>query len=111
MMAEESSLFLRSKDRQALLALFEHFLPSITVWVYGSRVNGTAHDASDLDLVLRSSDLSHIPFMALGDFQEALTESNIPILVEARDWAVLPDYFHTEILKNYVVLKDGQKLD
>jgi len=37
----------------------------------------------------------------LDDFLTALRELNIPILVEARDWARLPRSFHRGILKNY----------
>ena len=99
------SLLIRAQDREALRQLLERHLPGVTAWAYGSRVNGTAHEASDLDLVLRSPDLSPIPRLALDDFLTALRESNIPILVEARDWARLPEAFHREILKHYVVLK------
>jgi predicted nucleotidyltransferase len=102
------SLFLRDKDRDSLLILLDKYLPNVSAWVYGSRVKGGAHDTSDLDVVLRSADLSPIPFGALEDFWEALRESNIPILVEARDWARLPTAFHAEILKCYVVLKNGE---
>ncbi|MEW6038619.1 MAG: nucleotidyltransferase domain-containing protein [Pseudomonadota bacterium] len=102
----EPSLRLREKDRQTLLRLLERHLSGVSAWAYGSRVNGDAHDASDLDLVLRSADLSPIPPGPLDDFLEAVRESNIPILVEGRDWARLPESFHREILKKYCVLKE-----
>jgi predicted nucleotidyltransferase len=102
-----TTLFLRDKDKQQLLQLLAHYLPSVTAWAYGSRVNGDAHDTSDLDVVLRSADLTPIPFDELEDFLEAVRESQIPILIEARDWARLPTSFHTEILKNYCVLREG----
>ena len=98
------ALFLREKDKQQLLRLLARYLPDVTAWAYGSRVNGDAHDASDLDIVLRSPDLSPIPLLALAEFLQALQDSTIPILIEARDWARLPVSFHQEILKNYVVL-------
>ncbi len=103
-----TNLFLRDKDKQKLLQLLADNLPTVTAWVYGSRVNGEAHDTSDLDMVLRSADLSPIQLNDLADFFEACRESTIPILVEAHDWARLPTCFHEEILKNYVVLKDGE---
>ncbi len=101
----ESKLYLRDKDKQRLLKLLADYLPNVTAWAYGSRVKVEAHEASDLDLVLRSTDLGRIPIDALEDFLQALNDSNIPILVEARDWARLPVSFHEEILKNYVVLE------
>lgn len=97
-------LFLRDKDKQGLQQLLARYLPTVTVWAYGSRVNGDAHEASDLDIVLRSSDLSPIPVQELNAFLEAVRESNIPILIDARDWARLPASFHEVILRNYVEL-------
>ena len=104
----QDSLFLRDRDKQKLLDLLGHYLPTVDAWAYGSRVNGDAHDASDLDLVLRSADLSPIPLEQLLNFLDALRESTIPIIVEARDWVRLPLSFHQEIVKKYVVLKGHQ---
>lgn len=99
------NLYLRDKDKQRFLKLLTELLPTVTAWAYGSRVKGEAHDTSDLDVVLRSTDLTPIPFEELDTFLQALNDSNIPILVEARDWARLPTSFHEEILKNYIVIE------
>lgn len=40
----------------------------------------------------------------LGALSEAFHDSTIPFFVEARDWARLPDSFHAEIERDYVVL-------
>lgn len=103
-----TTLYLREKDRTRIIALLAQHLPEASAWAYGSRVNGTAHEASDLDVVLRSTDLSPIPKQKLEALTQALQESNIPIIVEARDWARLTAAFHQEILKNYVVLKEAE---
>ncbi|MDE0411190.1 MAG: restriction endonuclease subunit S [Gammaproteobacteria bacterium] len=100
-------LHLSKKHRQILETLLREYFPGVEVWAYGSRVNGRSHDGSDLDLVLRGSELKEIPTGQLGDFEEALRESTIPFLVEARDWARLPEQFHREIEKGYVVLSDS----
>jgi predicted nucleotidyltransferase len=105
-----ANLYLREQDKAVLLQLLAQYLPDVSAWVYGSRVNGTAHEASDLDIVLRSKDLTPIDYWLLEAFSEAVRESNIPILVEARDWTRLPKSFHAEILKNYVVLKEAENL-
>ncbi len=91
-----------------LEALIRERLPGIEVWAYGSRVNGLAHDGSDLDLVLRGPGLKKIPAESLANFTEAVHDSTIPFLVEARDWARLPERFHQEIEKGYVVLVDRE---
>ena len=100
-------LHLSKKHRQILETLLHDYLPGVEVWAYGSRVNGRSHDGSDLDLVLRGPELKEISAGQLGDFEEALRESTIPFLVEARDWARLPEQFHREIEKDYVVLSDS----
>ena len=97
-------LHLKPKHRQVLEALLREHLPDVEVWAYGSRVSGHSHDGSDLDLVLRGPGLKEIPIGQLGDFEEAVRESSIPFLVEARDWARLPERFHREIERDHVVL-------
>ncbi len=99
-------LHLEPRHRQLLEALLRKHLPDVDVWAYGSRVNGRSHDGSDLDLVLRGPDLAEIPADQLRDFEGAVRESTIPFLVEARDWARLPERFHREIERGYVALTD-----
>ena len=81
-------------------------VPEVEVWAYGSRISGHSHDGSDLDLVLRSPELKEIPIGQLVDLEVALRESTIPFLIEARDWARLPDSFHREISRDFIVLVD-----
>ena len=100
----DERLHLPARHRRALEALLRKHLPGVEVWAYGSRVSGRSHDGSDLDLALRGPDLKEIPVRRLGDLEEALQESNIPLLVEARDWARLPERFHREIERDHVVL-------
>lgn len=97
-------MLLRDKDRQTLRAIFDTADTSIEVWAYGSRVDGTAHSGSDLDLVVRSQDLSKLPMDTYVSLCEKIRDSNIPILVELRDWATLPNSFHKNILQQYEVL-------
>ena len=100
-------LYLPVKYRKKIENLFHRYLPDVDVWAYGSRVNGKSHPASDLDLVLRAPNLNNIDGIKLIDLKSALTDSNIPFLVEVRDWSLLPKSFHKEIKKNYIVLLKG----
>lgn len=95
---------LSPKHQRILEALLREHLHDVEVWAYGSRVNGRGHEGSDLDLVLRGPGLRQIPLDQLVDFEDAVRESNIPFLVEARDWTRLPKRFHREIKGGYVVL-------
>lgn len=98
-------MILRAKDKRRLQAIAERTLPpEVEIWAYGSRVDGSAHDGSDLDLVLRTPDASPVDAECLLDFTEEVRASNIPILVQTFDWARLPESFHANILRNYEVL-------
>ena len=98
-------LHLSPKHRRELETLLREHLPGIEAWAYGSRVNGRSHDGSDLDLVLRGPGLEEISFIRVDEFDRAVRESNIPFLVEARDWASLPERFRQEIERSYVVIR------
>jgi predicted nucleotidyltransferase len=97
-------LDLLPRYRKQLEALLRQHLPEVEVWAYGSRVTGESHDGSDLDLVLRSPTLEPLGIEYL-DLIEALEESNIPILIQAHDWARLPENFHQEIERDYTVVQ------
>ena len=101
---KNSKIHLEDRHRKILENLFQKHLPGVEVWAYGSRVNGESHNGSDLDLVLRGKKISSSQFL---DIRTALTESNIPFLVEVRDWIKLPKSFHEEIKKNYYILIKG----
>ena len=87
-----------------LEVLLQKHVPNVEVWAYGSRANGEAHDASDLDLVLRSPGLEPLG-PEFSELSEALEESSIPILVQVHDWARLPESFRREINRAYVVIQ------
>ena len=98
---------LAPRHRRILTSLLREHLPDVEVWAYGSRVNDRGHEGSDLDLVLRGPRLKEIPFECLMEFEDSVRESTIPFLVEARDWARLPERFHREIEREYVVIVGG----
>jgi len=102
-------MLLREKDKQTLLQIFSAVKLPIEVWAYGSRVNGKAHEGSDLDLVIRTSNLSSIPIDIFSSLYEKIKDSNIPILVELRDWVHLPASFHANIEQQYEPLFDNRK--
>lgn len=97
-------LHLKARHRRMLEEILREHVPGVEVWAYGSRVSGHSHDGSDLDLVLRGPDLEEIPIGQLVALEEALRLSTIPFLVEARDWARLPESFQREIERDYFIL-------
>lgn len=103
----QQTLALNPRHLAMLRALLQQHLPQAEVWAYGSRVNGNGHDASDLDLVVRQPNDLKQETPELGETQEAMSESNLPIRVEIIDWARLPSSFHREIEQAYVVVQTG----
>ncbi len=103
-------MLLRAKDKQALLQIFSALNLPVEIWAYGSRVSGSAHEGSDLDLVIRSRQLAALPLGTVDQLNEKIRDSNIPILVELRDWAMLPESFHKNIEQHFEVLFDNRKV-
>ena len=101
-------LDLPARYREELEGILRTCVPDAEVWAYGSRVNGESHEGSDLDLVLRSLTLEPLG-AEYSDLIDALQDSNIPILVQAHDWARLPESFHREILRRHVVVQQSQE--
>ncbi|MFT4153743.1 MAG: nucleotidyltransferase domain-containing protein [Parafilimonas sp.] len=81
-----------------MLQIFSSVNASIEVWAYGSRVNGTAHDGSDLDLVLFFNEQMPNPAAVMNALAEKIRNSSIPILVEIRNWSQLPENFKKNIV-------------
>jgi predicted nucleotidyltransferase len=96
-------MLLREKDKQTLLKIFSTVDAPIEVWAYGSRVSGTAHEGSDLDLVVRSKDCQKLAAGIFMELKEKIKESNIPIAVDLFDWARLPESFHHNIQTQHEV--------
>jgi predicted nucleotidyltransferase len=101
------ALDLPQKYLEQVQALLRAHVPHAEVWAYGSRVTGSGHEASDLDLVLRNPQNLHEETAALSDLKESFTESNLPIRVDIMDWARIPASFHREIERAHVVVQEG----
>ena len=82
----------------------ETFASGTQIWAYGSRIKGTSHDASDLDLVIKTDKKSPESIDNLVNFKELLQNSNIPILIQALDWHFIPETFKQNILRDYQIL-------
>lgn len=100
-----SALDLSERHLHTLQSLLATHTPQAQAWVYGSRVNGGAHEGSDLDLVLRNpTDLTQ-DVSGWSELKEALQASDLPILVDVHLWSRLPQAFHASIEAGYVELQ------
>lgn len=96
-------LNLNPKYVALLHKILSRYIPDKEVWVYGSRIKGKAHEGSDLDLVVKDPKGLSIPEKRLSALREAITESNLPILVDILDWSSLPEHFQKEIKEQHEV--------
>jgi predicted nucleotidyltransferase len=103
-----SHLQLKAQHLQQVQQVLQTHVPDAEVWAYGSRVNGTAQECSDLDVVLRHAQDDSRDVDGWFELKEALQDSTLPILVEVHLWPRLPASFHANIEKNYVVLQTGR---
>ena len=83
--------------------ILEKHLPDREVWAFGSRVNGTAKETSDLDLVVIAE--TPLDFQRLGSLRDDFSESNLPYKVDVVDWAKIGETFREIIQKEKVVIQ------
>lgn len=95
-------LALKASELTLLQTFLKRYLPDTAVWAYGSRVNGSAHSASDLDIVAFASSKQCV---AIAELREALEESNLPFRVDLFIWDQVPEAFRTAIRKNYIEIQ------
>ena len=92
-------------DLAELCRVMAEHAPEAEGWVYGSRVRGGCHEGSDIDLVLRNPADLQSPQPRLPALQGALSDSRVAVLVDALDWANIPDSFKWSIEREHVVLQ------
>lgn len=99
-----SKLNLSPNDLAEVKAILKQHAPQLEAWVYGSRVNGKGHEASDLDLVIRAPGDLQKPIERLAELKQAFIDSDLPFVVDLMDWACLPEHFREEIKKQHVLI-------
>ena len=80
---EWGELGLAAAHRATVLSLLEEQFLAVTVWAFGSRVQGTSRPHSDLDLVVFSTPEEGPRIAAL---REAFEESDLPFRVDLFVW-------------------------
>ncbi|MDE2927595.1 MAG: restriction endonuclease subunit S [Acidobacteriota bacterium] len=78
-------------------------VPELEVRAFGSRVDWTARETSDLDLVLMTDAPMDIGKMVA--LKAAFTKSNLPFRVDIVDWASTSESFRNVIQREYVKLQ------
>jgi len=81
--------------------IYERF-PKCRILVYGSRITGKSWEFSDIDIAIDNG--SEISWSKLYDLKEALSLTDIPIIVDICDYNDISDNFRKVILDNYELI-------
>lgn len=95
----ESHLFLIKK-------ILEQQVPEYSVWLFGSRVNQTAKEYSDIDLVLQGD--APVNTGRLSQLREVFAASNLPYAVDIVDWHRIDVSFQKIIQQGFVEIQKGR---
>lgn len=91
-----------TEQQQIISTLLKLDVPDVSVWAYGSRINGSARSSSDLDMVVFTKPEQ---WLSVSNLREAFGDSDLPFRVDLFIWAEVPEQFHAKIKANYVVLQ------
>lgn len=80
-------------------AILKEYVPEARVIAFGSRVNGTKRDISDLDLAIDSA--RKMSIYEIGRLKEAFQESTLPFRVDVIDWNRTSEEFKAIILEKF----------
>ncbi|MDH3998411.1 MAG: nucleotidyltransferase domain-containing protein [Desulfuromonadales bacterium] len=105
--APESTMDLSPKQLAEVRRILIATIPGCTVWAFGSRVNGSAKQYSDLDLVVLAP--QPLALDILADLNEQFDESDLPFKVDLLDWATTSEAFRKIIQAERMVLWDGDE--
>ncbi len=90
-------------DLEIVRSILKNLVPDALIMVFGSRINGTSRDISDLDLAI---DLGRkMSIMETGTLKEAFQESNLPFRVDVIDWHRTSPQFQAIIKRQYEILR------
>ncbi|MDD3051755.1 MAG: nucleotidyltransferase domain-containing protein [Candidatus Cloacimonetes bacterium] len=96
---------LTDNQKETVLAILDKHIPDKEVWLFGSRINGTAKKYSDLDLVIIGKKATERK--VLYEVKEELSESDLPFRVDVLDYCRISESFKTVIKRNFEIFKPG----
>ncbi|MDD9859741.1 MAG: restriction endonuclease subunit S [Nitrospira sp.] len=104
-MGKVDAIDIRPCDLETVREILRRHVPDKEVWAFGSRVQWTARDYSDLDLAIRTDE--PIPLKVMGAISEELSESNLPMKVDVLDMASVSEKFRGIIEEEYAVVQES----
>ncbi|KHE92075.1 MAG: restriction endonuclease subunit S [Candidatus Scalindua rubra] len=105
-MVIENQIDVEPEHLKLIKKILKRHIPYKTVWAYGSRVNWTANQFSDLDLVV-----FEVNTVKLGELKEEFAESDLPFSIDIMSWEKIPEKFKNKICEKYVILQKKPELE
>ena len=99
-------MLLKDKHRALLESILSLFPEIAEARAFGSRVNGTTHEGSDLDLLVSANENSRIDLPRLS---AAFQESYLPFKVDVFDRSYLPKNMLMNILEENEVVYEKKE--
>lgn len=93
------------QEREIVLGILQRYVPTHTVWAFGSRVKGTAKPYSDLDLAIMGE--QPLSLTTHADLVEAFSQSDLVWKVDLVDWATTSETFRQIISEKYEIVQSG----
>ncbi len=88
-------IYLDETQLKLVKRVLRTYVPNQRVAAFGSRVQGTAKEFSDLDLILLGDE--PVEPDVLSDLRDAFAESNLSISVDVLEWSSLSSSFRRVI--------------
>ncbi|GAX59121.1 nucleotidyltransferase [Candidatus Scalindua japonica] len=105
-MVKESLIDVEPEHLKLIKKILKRHIVYKTVWAYGSRVNWTASQFSDLNLVV-----FEVNTVKLGELKEEFAESDLPFSIDIMSWEKIPEKCKNKIREKYVVLQNKSELE
>jgi uncharacterized protein len=94
---------LSAEQLEEVKTILKREIPNYVVWCFGSRVDGSAKEFSDLDLVIVEKEI--IDWRLIEKLKDAFSSSDLSFQVDVLDWQSISDEFRSIIKKKYVVIQ------
>ena len=92
-------------EKKIVLDIIAEFAPDCEVYAFGSRVDETHRDISDLDLAFARPNGEKMPISQWGDLKEAFSESDLIFRVDIIDYNGVEPRFREIIDKRRQLLQ------
>lgn len=92
------TLDLEDRYKEFIINSILKIIPNVEIYVYGSRVKGTAVKYSDVDIALKSEE--EIPFDMVLKLKAFFSDSTFPYMVDIIDLNSISENFKNRIQKD-----------